>query len=158
MSMTSFGSASLPQVVLDRTSGVLDSWKTIASHLGRTVRTVQRWHRHEGMPVYHHLHRTATTVYALRDELDQWRLRRSQTKLTPSAAGGAREKNRGQIHFITTVPSNYFRSSVSLSFDSSDARWEYFVDTQTAPAFSGDQCVTLPKKPRPTLRVMPLRS
>jgi len=50
----------------------LDSWKEIASHLKRTVRTVQRWEKHEGLPVHRHLHRRANSVYAHRSELDDW--------------------------------------------------------------------------------------
>ena len=34
----------------------LDSWKEIAAHLGRDVRTVQRWERAEGLPVHRHQH------------------------------------------------------------------------------------------------------
>src|SRR5712664_2533036 len=50
----------------------LDSWKEIASHLKRTVRTVQRWEKHEGLPVHRHLHQQANSVYAHRSELDEW--------------------------------------------------------------------------------------
>lgn len=50
----------------------LDSWKEIASHLKRTVRTVQRWERHEGLPVHRHLHQRAHSVYACKSEVDEW--------------------------------------------------------------------------------------
>lgn len=50
----------------------LDSWKEIASYLKRTVRTVQRWEMHEGLPVHRHMHRRANSVYAHRSELDDW--------------------------------------------------------------------------------------
>jgi len=50
----------------------LDSWKEIATHLKRTVRTVQRWERHEGLPIHRHLHRRANSVYAHKSELDGW--------------------------------------------------------------------------------------
>jgi Tfp pilus assembly protein PilF len=50
----------------------LDSWKEIAAHFGRRVRTVQRWEREEGMPVHRHAHRRRGTVFALRGELDAW--------------------------------------------------------------------------------------
>ena len=32
-------------------NGRLDSWKEIARHLGRDVRTVMRWERERGLPV-----------------------------------------------------------------------------------------------------------
>ncbi len=50
----------------------LSSWKEIASYLKRTVRTVQRWERHEGLPIHRHKHRRANSVYAHRSELDNW--------------------------------------------------------------------------------------
>ena len=50
----------------------LDSWKEIAAHLKRTVRTVQRWERHEGLPVRRHLHARASSVYASKSEIDVW--------------------------------------------------------------------------------------
>ncbi|MGO9127515.1 MAG: tetratricopeptide repeat protein [Terriglobales bacterium] len=51
----------------------LDSWKEIATYLGRDVTTVQRWERQEGMPVHRHLHHKRGSVYALSSELDAWR-------------------------------------------------------------------------------------
>jgi len=50
----------------------LDSWKEIATYLNRDVTTVQRWEKREGMPVHRHLHDRVGSVYAFRDELDQW--------------------------------------------------------------------------------------
>src|SRR5215831_8104906 len=47
----------------------LDSWKEIASHLRRSVRTVTRWKEELGLPV--HRHHTGT-VYAYKSELDAW--------------------------------------------------------------------------------------
>jgi hypothetical protein len=52
--------------------GRLDSWKAIAAHLGRGVRTVQRWEREEGLPVHRLHHQRRGTVYARPEELDAW--------------------------------------------------------------------------------------
>ena len=52
---------------------ILDSWKEIASYLGRAVRTVQAWEKQEGLPVHRHQHRKAGTVYAYPSEIDAWR-------------------------------------------------------------------------------------
>ncbi len=60
----------------------LDSWKEIAAHLNRDIRTVQRWERREGMPVHRHLHDKMGSVYASRGELDEWARTRN-----PRAAG-----------------------------------------------------------------------
>ena len=49
----------------------LDTWKSIAHHLGRSSRTVQRWHSLYGMPV-HHLSGESGSVYAYSDDLDAW--------------------------------------------------------------------------------------
>jgi TolB-like protein/Flp pilus assembly protein TadD len=51
----------------------LDSWKEIATFLGREVRTVQGWEKSEGLPVHRHQHSRQGTVYAFRSELDAWR-------------------------------------------------------------------------------------
>jgi Tol biopolymer transport system component len=50
----------------------LDSWKEIATYLGRDVTTVQRWEKREGMPVRRHQHDKMGSVYAFRAELDAW--------------------------------------------------------------------------------------
>ena len=50
----------------------LDSWKEIATFLGRGIRTVQRWEREEGLPVHRLGHDKRGTVYAKRDELTAW--------------------------------------------------------------------------------------
>ncbi|MEO8431176.1 MAG: hypothetical protein ABI592_06665 [Acidobacteriota bacterium] len=50
----------------------LESWKEIAAHFGRRVRTVQRWEKEEGLPVHRHAHRLRGTVHALPEELDRW--------------------------------------------------------------------------------------
>jgi serine/threonine-protein kinase len=58
--------------VQDRGGRQLDSWKEIAGYLQRTVRTVQRWERTQGMPVHRHTHGTGASVYAFASELDAW--------------------------------------------------------------------------------------
>lgn len=49
----------------------IDSWKSIAEYLGRSSRTVQRWHRAYGLPA-HRLGGDSSSVYAYADELDGW--------------------------------------------------------------------------------------
>jgi Tol biopolymer transport system component len=62
--------------------GRLDSWKEIATYLGRDITTVQRWEKREGMPVHRHLHDKRGSVYALRAELDAW-VRSRNLRATP---------------------------------------------------------------------------
>jgi len=54
----------------------LDSWKAIADHLKRDVRTVMRWEKSEGLPVHRHHHLSRSSVYAYPSELDTWRATR----------------------------------------------------------------------------------
>ena len=63
----------------------LDSWKGIAAHLGRSVRTVQRWERQEGLPVHRLQHEKIGSVYAYPSELDAWWEAR---RVSLEAAGG----------------------------------------------------------------------
>lgn len=57
----------------------LDSWKQIAVYLDREVRTVQRWGRHEDLPVRRHRHPKGCTVYAFKSEIDGWLRSRTET-------------------------------------------------------------------------------
>jgi len=61
---------------------LLTSWKEIARHLGKGVRTVQRWERELGLPVRRpgqHRH----IIVALTTELDEWISRLSQPAGAP---------------------------------------------------------------------------
>jgi len=64
----------------------LDSWKEIARHLRRTVRTVQRWEA-LGLPVYRHGHVAGSSVYAYRAELDRWWTAPGPVEATEGAPG-----------------------------------------------------------------------
>ena len=66
-------------------AGRLDSWKEIATYLGREVRTVQRWEKQEGLPVHRHLHEKQGTVYAFKGELDAWIRSRRATEKAPES-------------------------------------------------------------------------
>ena len=55
----------------------LDSWKEIGAYLKRDPRTIQRWEKKEGLPVYRHVHDSQVSVYAYKKELDAWLARRS---------------------------------------------------------------------------------
>jgi len=50
----------------------LESWKEIATYLGRDVTSVRRWEKREGMPVHRHVHDKRGSVYAYGSELDAW--------------------------------------------------------------------------------------
>jgi TolB-like protein len=65
----------------------LDSWKEIATHLKRSLRTVRRWEREEGLPVHRHLHRKKGTVYAFSGDIDAWLKSRAKAEITGHAPG-----------------------------------------------------------------------
>lgn len=50
----------------------LESWKAIANHMKRSVRTVRRWEATEGLPVHRHRHTKGFSAYAFESELDHW--------------------------------------------------------------------------------------
>ncbi len=60
-----------------RPDNFLDSWKEIATYLGREVRTVQRWEKNEGLPVHRQIHEKLASVYAYKSEVDGWWRERS---------------------------------------------------------------------------------
>src|SRR5436305_1156146 len=72
----------------------LDSWKEIASYLRRDVRTVQRWEKKEGLPVYRHLHDKLGSIYAYRNELTQWFTTRQQSNATGAATGVQEQQDK----------------------------------------------------------------
>lgn len=49
----------------------LDSWKAIAVFLDRSLRTVQRWHTCNGLPV-HHFGGQKGSVFAYEEEIEHW--------------------------------------------------------------------------------------
>jgi Tol biopolymer transport system component len=65
----------------------LESWKAIASYLGRGVTTVQRWEQLEGLPVHRLPHAKKGSVYAVKTELDAWLKARAQLAQPRARAG-----------------------------------------------------------------------
>jgi DNA-binding transcriptional regulator YiaG len=51
---------------------ILNSWKEIAAHMGRGVRTVQRWEQELGLPVRRPRGKSRSAVIALAADLDEW--------------------------------------------------------------------------------------
>jgi hypothetical protein len=71
------GVARTPQLVrpVPVHSGVLNSWKEIATYLGRGVRTVQRWEAELQLPVHRPRGKNRSAVMAFRAELNDWLFR-----------------------------------------------------------------------------------
>lgn len=62
---------------------VLTSWKEIAAHLGKSIRTVQRWERELALPVRRPDLRRSGIVLADPAELDAWLHRQGTLALEP---------------------------------------------------------------------------
>src|SRR5947209_14274737 len=77
----------------------LDSWKEIASYLRRDVRTVQRWEKKEGLPVYRHLHDKLGSIYAYRNEFTDWFTSRQQ-----SGTGVGRQEGHADKIKLAVLP------------------------------------------------------
>jgi TolB-like protein/Flp pilus assembly protein TadD len=97
---------------------LLDSWKEIARYLNRDVRTIQRWERTKGLPVHRLPGGDKPAVYALRHEVDAWRLRERDIHPIP-AAGASRVPERAEVPSVAVLP------FANLSDDKAN---EYFSD------------------------------
>ena len=51
---------------------ILNSWKEIATYLGRGVRTIQRYEEELGLPIHRPAARERSAVVAFADELEWW--------------------------------------------------------------------------------------
>ena len=78
----------------------LNSWKEIACFLGRTVRTVQRWERTQGLPVRRHVHQAGSTVYASSGDLERWLLARERHGEYPSGGDSHAATPEAYFHYV----------------------------------------------------------
>lgn len=121
---------SLPQVQSERR---LDSWKEIASYLGRDMTTVQRWEKQEGMPVHRQLHQKRGSVYALSSELDAWRQSRKlrfeeedvPARAAPADAGGQPTTVPQGRHRLIVVSALVVLALVALVYFAARIRGDY---------------------------------
>lgn len=83
-----------PATSADGCRSRLDSWKGIASYLGRSEKTVRRWEETEGLPVHRLHHEKRASVYAYTNELEQWReTRKMAVECDPAPADDGAERN-----------------------------------------------------------------
>jgi TolB-like protein/Flp pilus assembly protein TadD len=99
----------------------LDSWKQIATYLKRSVRTVRRWERDEGLPVHRHMHRALASVFALRSEIDTWRQGTTRSPASPPSA--TRDPQSAAVRSIAVLP--------FANLCAEEAENVYFVDGLT---------------------------
>ena len=87
MSSGRFSRAEPPPSSSEEPRTRLDSWKEIASYLGRSEKTVRRWEETEGLPVHRLHHEKRPSVYAYTGELEQWReTRKTAVESEPAPA------------------------------------------------------------------------
>jgi len=61
-----------------------DSWKEIASYLGRDIRTVWRWEKERGLPVHRVPGDGRRAIFAYQSEIEAW-LKAQRTAVLESA-------------------------------------------------------------------------
>ncbi|MGI8961373.1 MAG: hypothetical protein ACR2IV_16740 [Bryobacteraceae bacterium] len=84
---------------IERLGSRLDSWKEIASYLGRSEKTVRRWEDREELPVHRLIHEKRGSVYAYTSELDAWReMRKTAIESEPMPGDSGAKIHRHEIH------------------------------------------------------------
>ena len=127
----------------------LNSWKEIASHLQRDVRTVQRWHQRAGLPVHRHADPLQRGVFAFEEELSAWanQVRRDSTgepqPALSAVTSGAEERPRRFQRFLVVaacvlvlagafaVAALWMRGTPSLAFHERDWLLIGAIDNRT---------------------------
>jgi Tol biopolymer transport system component len=80
----------------------LESWKEIATYLNRSVRTLHRWEKEEGLPVHRQLHKELGSVFAYKSELDAWARARS---IRTEVLGDKKQPGSpNRFHMVVTIP------------------------------------------------------
>ena len=102
--------------------------------LGRTLTTVQRWEKHEGLPIHRQIHQSRGSVYAYRSEIDAWLARRDSglqpsgnSSLADSAGGTTRRWVLGTVLVLLLGLLWWFVPKVmkteTQALDFAEARW-----------------------------------
>ncbi len=120
----------------DPANGRLDTWGEIAKHLGRSVRTVQRWEAQEGLPVRRLPHADRSSVFAFPHELDEWRARRSHLPEGPSDDPGVNGALTPQA-----LPTNFSSAQVNRP---GRPRWWLFAVLAAAASLAATVWLTTP--------------
>src|SRR5947209_20255625 len=91
-------------------ANVLNSWKEVATYMGRGVRTVQRWEQELGLPVRRPRGKSRSAVIALKAELDQWLARASKDDTLKKTL------STGSLHRNTAVLANHTHQLAARSY------------------------------------------
>ena len=85
----------------------LESWKEIASHLRRDVRTVQRWEQTDALPVHRHERAGRPIPYAYKGELDAWWTNRSADTSLSSVVSHRTVGSAGRRRLVGAVVAGF---------------------------------------------------
>src|SRR4051812_31615831 len=104
------------------TSNKLSSWKEIASYLGRSVRTVQRWERELGLPIRRIESGRRPIIITSTAEVEDWVQKNSAAMTT------ARGPSLDQHPFVTPLASDSSTSGGQESYSAETDLARLYVD------------------------------
>lgn len=98
----------------------LDGWKAIADHLGRTVRTAQRWEREQALPVQRQHHNSLGSVYAFSADLSAWLATRASLPVEGANASNTLSSDEAQLvgminHYVAQRTPEGFRKGIAVA-------------------------------------------
>lgn len=96
----------------DDTRARLNGWKEIAAHLGKGVRTVQRWERDYGLPVRRIGREGGEIVFAFKDEIDRWTLESAPRRDSAGADEVETSSERPAEVVVSAAPTRPRRSFI----------------------------------------------
>ena len=112
----------------------LDSWKAIAEFLGRSLRTVQRWHDLNGLPV-HHFGGHKGSVFAYEEEIDAWLAGLAETSGVPQGQANEQlEAAKRTSWELTTTAENMFEMRSAKSVENITELYHKAIDSDPANA------------------------
>ena len=102
---------------------ILNGWKQIANHLGRGVRTIQRW-EFLGLPIRRPRRKDRSAVCALSEELDEWvrRAPRSESGVAEAPTGKSRGTFSARILVVDDDEALLVATAGALSREGYDVR------------------------------------
>ncbi len=103
---------------------ILNGWKEIANHLGRGVRTIQRWES-LGLPVRRPKRKDRSAVCAFSEEIDEWLRRatvREKSEVAEASTGKAHGTFSARILVVDNDEALLVATAAALSREGYDVR------------------------------------
>jgi predicted esterase len=134
---------------------VLEGWKAISAHLGRTEKTCRKWEHELGLPVHRLDESVKAHVFAYGDELDRWKEEKLQGAKHPMARGPFHkyqilgELGHGGMGIVYKAKDTKLKRSVALKFlpaelaSYDEARGRFIRGAQAAAALEHPNICTI---------------